>query len=241
MKRAFVFAASAVAVVSASADAGVIGFAAFSRVASNGNRVIDVVAVMQNASDRLLNVYGANLANSAGGFIQQAGAATRGWKPDAASSTRSNSVDSFCTIGVDGGAPYYGEYYASAATGADGGFTTGWSTASPNMPSGSGWFLSPPTLPDNVAESLANFSGSRVNSNGAAAGGTHGVWFAHLVMVGNATSCTLSISAASKDGITGATVAASISPTNAFEMIPAPGAVALLGVAGMASRRRRDR
>ncbi|MBM4100439.1 MAG: hypothetical protein FJ260_10935 [Planctomycetes bacterium] len=134
MKRAFVFATSAMAVVSASADAGVIGFAAFSRIASNGNRVIDVVAVMQNANDRLLNVYGADLRNNAGAggasfFTQQAGAATRGWKPDAASSTRSSIVDSFCTIGVEGGSPYEGQYYAAGAAGADGGFSTGpWKT-----------------------------------------------------------------------------------------------------------------
>ena len=244
MKRAFVLATSAMAVVSASADAGVIGFAAFSRIASNGSRVIDVVAVMQNASDRLLNVYGADLRNNAGAggasfFTQQAGTATRGWKSDAASSTRSNSVDSFCTIGVEGGAPYYGEYYASGATGADGGFSTGWTTLGNTMPVGSGWFLSPPTLPDNLAESLANFTGTRINSNAAAGNGLHGVWMAHLVMSGSATSCTLSITAASKDGLSGSTVTASISPTNAFEMIPAPGAVSVLAFAGLAARRRR--
>jgi len=244
MKRAFVLSASVVAMASASADAGVIGFAAFSRVASNGNRVIDVVAVMQNATDRLLNVYNADLRNNAGTagasfFTQQAGTATRGWKPDAASSTRSNSVDSFCTIGVEGGAPYYGEYYASGATGADGGFTTGWTTLGNTMPVGNGWFLSPPTLPDNVAESMANFSGDRVNYNGASAGGSYGVWFAHLVMSGSATSCSLAITAASKDGLSGATVSSTISNTARFEMIPGPGAVALLGLAGLAHRRRR--
>jgi len=244
MKRAFVFATSAMAVVSASADAGVIGFAAFSRIASNGNRVIDVVAVMQNANDRLLNVYGADLRNNAGAggasfFTQQAGAATRGWKPDAASSTRSSIVDSFCTIGVEGGSPYEGQYYAAGATSADGNFSTGWTTLGNTVPPLAGWFLSPPTLPDNRAESLANFSGTRINSNAAAGNGLHGVWMAHLVMSGSATSCTLSITAASKDGLSGSTVTASISPTNALEMIPAPGAVSVLAFAGLAARRRR--
>ena len=120
----------------ASADAGILGFAAFSRTASNGNVVVDLVAVTERASDRLLNVFNTNTSSV---FIQQAGTATRGFKPDAASSTRSNITDSFCTIGVEGGAPYLGEYYASGATGADGGFSTGWTTLSTVIPANAGW------------------------------------------------------------------------------------------------------
>ncbi|MBM4100444.1 MAG: hypothetical protein FJ260_10960, partial [Planctomycetes bacterium] len=65
----------------ASADAGVLGFAAFSRTASNGNVVVDLVVVTERASDRLLNVFNVNTSST---FIQQAGTATRGFKPDAA-------------------------------------------------------------------------------------------------------------------------------------------------------------
>ena len=230
MKRAFVFAASAVAVVSASADAGILGFSAFVRTASNGNTVIDVVAAMANANDRMLNVFNVQTTNS---FIQQAGTATRGFKPDAASSTRSNIVDSFCTIGVDGGAPYYGEYYASAGTGADGGFSTGWSTIGTTIPNNAGWFISPPTLPDNVAESLANFTGTRYDSNAASAGASFGVWVAHFVMSGTGPALNVTMTGSAKDGNTGATTTATGS------LIPAPGAIALIGFAGFASRRRR--
>jgi len=240
MKRAFVFATSAMAVVSASADAGVIGFAAFSRIASNGNRVIDVVAVMQNANDRLLNVYGADLRNNAGAggasfFTQQAGAATRGWKPDAASSTRSSIVDSFCTIGVEGGSPYEGQYNAAGATGADGNFSTGWTTLGNTVPPLAGWFLSPPTLPDNRAESLSTFTGTRLD-NGGSASSNFGIWCGHLVMNGAATSCLWSATAAIKDGVT---MQNSTGSAVQFQMIPAPGAIALVGVAGLAASRRR--
>ena len=237
MKRAFVFVASAVAFATTSADAGVLGFSSFTRTASNGNTVIDVFAVMSNASDRLLNVYNANLTTTQGGstpstFVQQAGTATRGWKPDATTSTRSNDVDSFMTIGVDGGAPYDGQYYASAGTGADGNFTN-WSTLAPTVPVNAGWFLSPPTLPDNMAESMAGMTGIRVSSSAAAAGSNLGVWCAHLVMTPGTTSVFWNATAASKDGLTGATV------TYTGTLFPAPGALALLGVAGFASRRRR--
>jgi hypothetical protein len=225
----------------ASADAGVIGFSFFSRTASNGNTIIDVFAVMSNASDRLLNVYNVNLTTTQGGstlstYVQQAGTATRGWKPDATTSTRSNIVDSFMTIGVDGGAPYEGQYYASAGTGADGNFTN-WSSLAPTVPVNAGWFLSPPTLPDNVAESMAGVVGVRRNSGAAASGSNLGVWCAHLVIApGDVGSRWWIATAASKDGITGGTATNTTMLDLSF---PAPGALALLGIAGFASRRRR--
>jgi len=233
MKRAYLFVASATAVVSASADAGIVGFSAFWRVAANGNKVVDLVAVMQNSTDRLLNVYNVNTSST---FIQQPGTATRGFKPDAASSTRSNIVDSFCTIGVEGGAPYEGQYYASGGTSADGGFSTGWTTLGTHIPANAGWFLSPPTLADNRAESLSHFSGFRENSNAAAANGTFGVWAGHWVFTGSTSSAIITISGTSKDGLSGNT--GTHTATN-FQQLPAPGAIALLGVVGLASRRRR--
>jgi len=233
MKRAFVFVASAAAVVTASADAGILGFASFYRTASNGNKVVDLVAVMGNSNDRLLNVFNVQISNT---FIQQAGTATRGFKPDAASSNRSNIVDSFCTIGVEGGAPYYGEYYAAGATGADGGFSTGWTTASTVIPANAGWFSSPPTLPDSLSESLANFTGTRVNSSTAAAGGSFGVWCAHLVFAPGSIIGELTMTASVKSGVSGATVTGS---AVGFWHIPAPGALALLSIAGVGPHRRR--
>jgi MYXO-CTERM domain-containing protein len=233
--------ASAASAIAASANAGFLGFTGFSYIASNGNRVIDVFAVVSNASDKLLNVYNANITNNAGAggatfFTQQAGLATRGWKPDAATSSRSNTVDSFMTIGVDGGAPYEGQYYASANTGADGGFTFGWSTLGNTVPANAGWFLSPPTLPDSIAESLTGMTGTRVNLGPAGQDSNLGIWCAHMVMSGDTTSCLWGATAAVKDGNTGLVSTGSVA---AGELIPAPGAIALLGLAGFASRRRR--
>ena len=240
MKRAFVFIASAVAIATTSADAGVIGYSSFLRTASNGNVVIDVFTVVSNASDRLLNVYNVNLNTTQGGstlatFVQAAGTATRGWKPDANSSTRSNIVDSFMTIGVDGGAPYEGQYYASAGTGADGNFTN-WSSLAPTVPVNAGWFLSPPTLPDSIAESLTGLTGTRVNLGPAGQDSNLGIWCAHMVMDGSTTSCLWGATAAIKDGVTGLVSSGSVT---AGQLIPAPGAIALMGLAGFAARLRR--
>jgi hypothetical protein len=218
----------------ASADAGILGFAAFSRTASNGNKVVDLVAVSNSATDKVLNAFNVQTSST---FIQLAGAATRGFKPDAASSTRSNIVDSFCTIGVDGGAPYEGQYYASGATGADGGFTSGWTTLGTTMPTNAGWFVSPPTLPDGASESLATFTGNRVNSNAGAAAGNFGIWLGHWVFAGTTNSALISLTISAQVG--GQTVTASV--TNFDQLaVPAPGALALLSLAGVASRRRRD-
>ena len=241
--KTVILVASVASAIAASANAGFLGFTGFTYIAGNGNRVIDVFAVVSNASDKLLNVYNANITNNAGAagatfFTQQAGLATRGWKPDAATSSRSNTVDSFMTIGVDGGAPYEGQYYASQGTGADGGFTFGWSTLGNTVPANAGWFLSPPTLPDSIAESLTGMTGTRVNLGPAGADSNLGVWCAHLVMDGSTTSCLWGATAAIKDGVTGLVSSGSVTAGQLIP-VPAPGAIALMGLAGFAARRRR--
>jgi MYXO-CTERM domain-containing protein len=236
----------------AAADAGFSGFVASARN-SGAYTVIDIFAGVTNASDKFLNVY--NLSGStsvAGGFYQQAGLATKTWKPDAANfnSTRS-SIDSFMTAGTYSGGAYGGEYYASTNTNGDPNFTgTSWngtpaSGAATTIPALAGWYTGDPTSIDNNSESLAGLSG-RVNGTLASAtigGGpgstnaAYGIWCAHLVVAGNnkviGTDIQWSAFVSIKDGVTGATSQLSSS------FVPAPGALALLGLAGFASRRRR--
>jgi hypothetical protein len=255
MKIGFIAIAGAASLV-ASADAGLAGFVAYSRNVG-ANTVIDVFAAVTNASDKFLNVYD---LTSNGTFVQKAGLATKTWKPDVSgfTSTRNTSDDSFMTSGTFSGGSYGGEYYASSNTVADPNFTgTSWSatpaspaaTAIPNL---AGWYTGDPTSVDNNAELMSAWAGgfTRVNSNlVSAAGGyaapansnaaTSGVWISHLVVAGNnkviGTDFTFKASASIKDGVTGGTTQA----TYEFAAIPAPGALALLGVAGFASRRRR--
>ncbi|NBQ14284.1 MAG: hypothetical protein EBU31_06665, partial [Proteobacteria bacterium] len=65
----------------------------------------------------------------------------------------------------------------------------------------------------------------------------YGIWCAHLVVAGNnkvlGTDIQWSAFVSIKDGVTGQTSQLSSS------FLPAPGALALLGLAGFASRRRR--
>jgi MYXO-CTERM domain-containing protein len=231
--------------VVASADAGFLGFVASVRNVG-ANTVVDVFAGVSNASDKFLNVYDLQSAAGISGFVQKAGLATKTWKPDAAgfTSTRNTSDDSFMTAGTFSGGAYGGEYYASTNTNGDPNFTgTSWnatpaSVAAVAIPALAGWYTGDPTSVDNNAESLAGLVG-RVNGTGASSA-NFGVWVSHLVVAGNnkviGTDFTFSAFASIKDGVTGATTQGGSS----FVAIPAPGALALLGVAGVASRRRRQ-
>ena len=225
----------------ASADAGFAGFVASVRN-SGAYTIIDIFAGVQNASDKFLNVYNTN-SDATGGFFQATGLANKTWKPDAANfnSTR-NSIDSFMTAGTFSGGAYGGEFYASTNTTGDPNFTgSSWnatpaSPAATTIPANAGWYTGDPTSVDNSAESLAGLVG-RVNGTGAA-GANFGIWCSHLVLLGNkviGTDFTFSAFASIKDGVSGAVSQSSSS----FAAIPAPGALALLGLAGFAARRRR--
>ena len=256
-KKLLVIATLGTAAVGGSAEAGWMGFLALAKQ-SGSYVVVDVFAAVSNASDKFLNVYNANISTTnAGGFYQQPGLTTKTWKPDAASfnSTR-NSIDSFMTAGTYSGGAYGGEYYASTNTNGDPNFTgTSWigTTASPaatTIPANAGWYTGDPTSVDNQAQLLAPLAVgyTRIDSgattatggtlgNRGSAGATRGIWVSHLVLA-NATLANFRIdysgSSSIKDGVTGATGAGFCT-----FVIPAPGAIALLGVGGIAVRRRR--
>ena len=234
----------------ASADAGFLGFVGSVRNVG-AFTVIDVFAGVSNASDKFLNVYN---TVSNGVFVQKAGLATKTWKPDTAgfTSTRNTRDDSFFTAGTFSGGAYGGEFYASSNTNGDPNFTgTSWnatpaSPAATTVPANAGWYTGDPTSVDNRAESLAGLVG-RINTGATAASGNtlgsagtananFGIWCGHIVVAGTGTMATnvlWSASVSIKDGVTGVT------DQRISSFVPAPGALALVGLAGFASRRRR--
>ena len=261
MKTAAAIAIVGTASLVASANAGFLGFVASVRTVG-ANTVIDIFAGVGNASDKFLNVYNSNISTSlTGGFVQKAGLATKTWKPDTAgfTSTRNTSDDSFMTAGTFSGGAYGGEFYASSNTNGDPNFTgTSWnatpaSPAATTVPVNAGWYTGDPTSVDNRAESLAGMIG-RINTGATAASGNtlgsvgtanaaYGIWCGHIVVVGAGMlshdavvgNILWSASMSIKDGVTGATD----QRISTFAAVPAPGALALLGIAGFASRRRR--
>jgi len=257
MKIGFIAIAGAASLV-ASADAGLSGFVAYSRNVG-ANTVIDVFAAVTNASDKFLNVYD---LKSNGTFVQKAGISSKTWKPDSATftSTRSVSDDSFMTAGTFSGGAYGGEYYASGNSNADPNFTgSSWnatlaSPAATTIPNNAGWYTGDPTSVDNGTEVLANAvagasrtDSALVSSSGGYAapasslGAQFGIWCSHLVVAGNnkqiGVDFTFKAFVSIKDGVSAATTQAEYQFTN--PPVPAPGAIALLGLAGIVTRRNR--
>jgi hypothetical protein len=145
------------------------------------------------------------------------------------------------TAGTYSGGAYGGEYYASTNTNGDPNFTgTSWSgtpasAAATTIPALAGWYTGDPTSVDNTTESLAAVAGDRVNASGAASA-SFGIWCAHLVVTSSTTTVSWDAFTSIKDGVTGGTSQGQSFTAN---FLPAPGAIALLGLAGFASRRRR--
>ena len=240
-----ILAVSAVSAVAASANAGFQGFVASVRDVG-AYTVIDIFAGVTNQSDKFLNAYDMTISTTvAGGFFQESGNASKTWKPDTINFTSTrNSIDSFMTAGTYNGGALAGVFYASANTNGDPAFNgTSWngtpgSAAATTVPQNAGWYTGDPTSIDNAAESLAGMVGRVNGTTGAGVPSSWGIWISHIVLAGNGrtlgTDVTYSGFASIKDGLSGA-----VSQGASAFPVPAPGAVALLGLAGFASRRRR--
>ena len=228
-----------------------MGFVALAK--QSGSYVfVDVYTAVGNASDKFLNVYETDISTTnVGGFYQQPGLATKTWKPDAANfnSTRS-SIDSFMTAGTYSGGAYGGEYYASTNTYGGPNLTdTSWNgtPASPpatTFPANLGWYTGEPWSVDNNAQLLAplavgytRFDSSNIPGSAGSANAQYGIWCSHLVLA-NATLANIQIYysavAPTRDGVSNTT-----DSRRGTLIIPAPGAISLLGVGGIAVRRRR--
>ena len=226
------------AALGTSANASFDGFTAIAR-AVNGNTLVDVFAVTSNANHKLYNVYDSAVTTSAiGGFFQASGMASKTWKPDMSgfTSTR-DSVDSFMTVGAS---RYAGDttVYAGVTTAGDPNFNgTSWnatpaSAPATGVPNLAGWYSTDPTDSSLLAEDLSGLTGLRVGT-----AGNFGVWVAHLVL-GTTSTQTIGWQASATVKNLGTNVSQQINFSETFT-VPAPGAAALLALAGLGSRRRR--
>jgi MYXO-CTERM domain-containing protein len=145
--------------------------------------------------------------------------------------------------------------YAGTTTSADPNFTSSsWlgtvaPSAANSVPQNAGWYTNDPFSADNTAESLSGLV-NRVNSGATpgytttpatigSAGAQYGIWCAHLVLnttnaitFGPNGNLQFNASASIKDGVNGTT-------SQGASNLPAPGALAVLGLAGVRSHRRR--
>jgi hypothetical protein len=260
-------ATSAVASVAAAQSGDFLGWTANVREATGGY-LVNVYAVTANATDALLNVYGGTAGqpgagfvttNSIGGFLQ--GTGTQGqWAP--AGSQNWNTLDSFFTIG--GSLTSSGNWTGSSATTADPSWNvtyfdtdieeevtvSAFNTASNeagftnpylnSVPDAAGFFVAGPGtgVAAQTARSLANLDNRVASSSAAAAAGTTGVMVAQMYVAELSDTKVINwrLGASIKNATTGVL---SQAYGEFIIAIPAPGAVALLGFAGLVGRRRR--
>jgi len=247
-----------VGLAAGSAHADFLGWTANVRSATGGGYLVNVFAVTSASTDALFNVYGSNPSspnagfvrtNSAGGFRQGAGAQS----VFAAESFQSwNSLDSFLTISsyTDGvewvadsatiGDPTWNVTYTDANSVSktansfsvrSGAFGHA-SFVNPNthsVPATAGFYLAGASA---QAASLSSLTNRVASSNAAAASGSWGIMVAQLYL-----------SDLDLDWKMGATIGrangTADQQTFTLQIVPAPGAVALLGVVGLLSRKRR--
>lgn len=247
--RLAIASASAVVALASVARADMVGWTASVRTAAEGGFFVDVFAVTSEG-DSLLNVYGGSpgapsnvyvgyvATTASGGFRQSANPDLAAWRPGSNQSW--NSYDSFLTIG-GGYSTTTGAWLGNGATVGDPGWVVGdtntFSTAgagnSNSIPLAAGWYLVGTASP---ARALAGLN--RVASSTAeAAAGSFGMLVAHFYIADPLPSMVLWNMGASIRRADGTTMQGT-SAFN-FQVIPAPGAIALLAAAAGASNRRR--
>jgi hypothetical protein len=247
------------AAVASVASADFIGWTANVREATGGGYLINVYAVTNDAADVILNVYGGSpgqptagfiTTTSAGGFLQEAG--SRGTFAPSGSQNW-NTLDSFLTVG--GGLTSTGNWTGNGSTAGDPPWNVTYFNTSieenetvnsfntnsneegftnPNLnsiPATAGWFIAGSTSP---ARSLAGLANRVASSSEEAAAGSFGMMVAQLYVMDLQLDWKMGASLKRANGsVSQGTFEFSIGE------IPAPGALALLGVAGLASGRRR--
>lgn len=247
--RLAIASASAVVASASVAHAGLVGWTASVRTAAEGGFFVDVFAVTSEG-DSLLNVYGGSpnapsdvyvgfvATTASGGFRQSANPDLAAWRPGNNQSW--NSYDSFLTIG-GGYSTTTGAWLGNGSTQGDPGWVVGdtntFSTPGAgnanNVPLAAGWFLAGTASP---ARALVGLNRVASSSTAAAAGG-FGMLVAHFFIADPLPSMVLWNMGASVRQADGS-IAQGTAAFN-FQVIPAPGAVALLATAVGVSRRRR--
>ena len=247
--------------VASGASADFIGWTSSTR-AVTGGFLVNVFAATNASTDVILNVSGGSVGlptagfittNSTGGFKQGTGALSV-FAPSG--SQNWTTLDSFLTVGggfntttnawlgngATQGDPPWNVTYTDSDTGEAttvssfntqnnaSGFTN---PNTSSIPATAGWFIAGSTSP---ARSLASVANLRIaNSSAAVAAATNGFMVAQLYVAElsdtKVINWKMSATLRRTDGTT--------SNASFQFVIPGPGALALLGVAGMASRRRR--
>ena len=217
MTKNFILGSTTALLLTSAASADFIGFDGVVSENTQGNNVVQMYAVFSNSDAVALNVFNADIGTD-GLFIHndvQAGAGGT-WLPSASIDIpgfSDSSNDSYVTIGYGVGADA-----AFNSTSFDPGFGSG---TGGTVPVGAGWFNGNPPNQQVVSE----FGGGTDGLSGYAVNIGQFVFSGELVFAFEAEM--------------GFNSGATVDFGQDLYTIPAPGALALLGLGGLAARRRR--
>lgn len=222
---------AAPALFATSASAGFTGWTA--AMSSDANYIyMDVFAGFNSASDHVLNVFDMNIASQGANFYQAPGTSTSRWSPGAYTSS-DTSADSFVTLGDT---VYEGVRYAGTTIAADPSFTNYNTFNATSIPTNAGWYATTPLGPEGDAVALSAIQGKQWFGEDS----LFVVRVAHFVFTVSSVQPGSTVSFAGSTGYrTGSSTDASFGTDTTIFQVPAPGALALLGVAGIIGSRKR--
>ena len=248
----------------ASANAGILGYSGTNYLVVDGSQrysVMDVFIDCSNQYDKDVSYYGQNLTGKTGWCVttkngnrnaNDAAIATNGaawvqgngtgWMPSA--NANANAWDSFVTIGARGqteaqtsSAITADPYFMNGNTAGAGTIQGGYNNSTPPAYVGGGWYTASPLYTGDLAGSYADkrimlgrftIDVTNVTSTDVISMEMHG----EVTMKVNGTS-------AGGGTTTQPTFTFTQTYNNFFVPVPTPGAIALVGLAGLVSRRRK--
>lgn len=215
------------AALTASANAAFLGYAAKSDIVNVSGvdyARIEVFAMFQATNEKVLNMFNANITlDGASTFYHSGGEGNETWAPSG-----SNLADSRVCIG-----PLIGGSVSSDPNFLNYNWDNGFDPNLPPTPN-AGWFTTNPNGGQNAA---AEVTGLTENSTGSTLGVRVGRF--SILNAGDTSNRRLNFSSEIKWNLVGQTGSTNGADSEIFKYVPAPGAMALLGLAGLAGRRRR--
>jgi len=222
----------AIAASASVANASFVGWVG--ALSNHGSFVyLDVYAGMSGSNDHLLSVFNMNISSAGATFVQGATPDTSRWAPSYGTATR-DSADSFVTFGEEN---YNGITYSSSETTRDPNFTNYFVAGATTIPTLAGWYSPNPLSTAGDALSLVP-AVQHATVLGAPA--DFGIWVAHFAFDASSIAPGASVHFEGQSGyrLAGSQTALFGRDSQTF-VLPAPGALALLGLGGVAARRRR--
>ena len=222
---------TAPALFASSASAGFTGWTA--AMSSDANYIyMDVFAGFNSSADHVLSVLDMNIAAQGTSFYQAPGASVNRWAPVTYTSS-DTSADSFVTIGDT---IEEGVRYAGTATAADPSFTNYNTSNATTIPVNAGWYSYLPLGPEGDAVALSVIQGKQWFGEDS----QFVVRVAHLVFTVSSVQPGSTVSFAGTTGYrTGSSTDVSFGTDTQIFQVPAPGVMALLGLAGIIGTRKR--